>query len=749
MTTVGGQPQYGLVFAQRNKTVTYNSVEYNPSVVKGYLNASGQLNNGAGSLWLDLIPNLGATIADGYYVVTFNIQGRVHAEIWIVPDIASVAADAVRQAQPPSSTSSGFDLSIATGLLALAHGGTGQSGWTAGRCVRVNNAGIALESAAADCGTGGGSAPLASATVSGTVKTDTTAADPVVYLKASADTLLAAKAPTSRNVNTTSPLSGGGDLSADRTLSCPTCEVTGNKNVASGYAGLTAGTKLAAAQGQEVWSVTDLTDYASTSGTGTAAIRSTITSPATNDVLAWSGSNWINQAPSGGSNHNFLSSTHSDTTAASTVRGDMIAAVGATPTWQRVAHSSTTGGYWKWNGTDVVASTGAASGSGACGANTWASTLNGDAAPTCTQPASSNLSDASNVALYNNGSKTWGANSDFTWSFDDSGASSPTLAFAAGSATLSAAGSNQNLTLTPSGTGYAKVNNRLGVGDSIGPSNVLIEGLKAITNPTADQLGMVGTIRGAETSAANSHFLAGALFTAQITASNTQNWTSTFGQTGVIGQFVMDTGATGTVSHAQAFLSNSDISAGTVTNLYGLRVPNATGTGTLNNQYGVYIEPLTKGATSNYAIYTAGTQPARFGGAVNAIAGFQVNGAGTSGRYLKGDGTNFVVSSGSASGVGSCTNQAVTGLNSDAAPTCTTITSAYTSGTFSPSAHNLLSSTHGDTTAGTVARGDLITGQGASATWQRLAKGTARWTARRRMLFGAAARAVEAETTSA
>lgn len=37
--------------------------------------------------------------------------------------------------------------------------------------------------------------------------------------------------------------------------------------------------------------------------------------------------------------------------------------------------------------------------------------------------------------------------------------------------------------------------------------------------------------------------------------------------------------------------------------------------------------------------------------------------------------------------------------------------------------HNLLSSTHSDSTTGTVARGDLITGQGASATWTRLALG--------------------------
>ena len=39
------------------------------------------------------------------------------------------------------------------------------------------------------------------------------------------------------------------------------------------------------------------------------------------------------------------------------------------------------------------------------------------------------------------------------------------------------------------------------------------------------------------------------------------------------------------------------------------------------------------------------------------------------------------------------------------------------------SSHNLLSAAHPDTTAGTVARGDIITGQGATPTWSRLAKG--------------------------
>lgn len=55
----------------------------------------------------------------------------------------------------------------------------------------------------------------------------------------------------------------------------------------------------------------------------------------------------------------------------------------------------------------------------------------------------------------------------------------------------------------------------------------------------------------------------------------------------------------------------------------------------------------------------------------DASAGFRVAGAATSGRYLKGDGTNFIVSTGSASGVGACpANQWANAANSDAAPTC-------------------------------------------------------------------------------
>ncbi|MDB5926473.1 MAG: hypothetical protein JWN13_5409, partial [Betaproteobacteria bacterium] len=55
--------------------------------------------------------------------------------------------------------------------------------------------------------------------------------------------------------------------------------------------------------------------------------------------------------------------------------------------------TATSGRYLKGDGTSWGTSSGSASGTGACGANSWASTINSDAAPTCTQPSAANLSN--------------------------------------------------------------------------------------------------------------------------------------------------------------------------------------------------------------------------------------------------------------------------------------------------------------------------------------------------------------------
>lgn len=74
-----------------------------------------------------------------------------------------------------------------------------------------------------------------------------------------------------------------------------TPENIANKNASNGYPGLIGG-KISSNAISEVISVLNLTDYSTSSGTGTTAIKSTISGAATNDVLKWNGTNWVNSA---------------------------------------------------------------------------------------------------------------------------------------------------------------------------------------------------------------------------------------------------------------------------------------------------------------------------------------------------------------------------------------------------------------------------------------------------------------------
>lgn len=79
--------------------------------------------------------------------------------------------------------------------------------------------------------------------------------------------------------------------------------------------------------------------------------------------------------------------------------------------------------------------------------------------------------------------------------------------------------------------------------------------------------------------------------------------------------------------------------------------------------------------------FTIGTAAASgkipIGNGTNYVASANTfpNASATSGKYIKSDGTNWIASTGSASGTGACTNQVATTLNSDAAPTCSTVAS--------------------------------------------------------------------------
>jgi hypothetical protein len=73
--------------------------------------------------------------------------------------------------------------------------------------------------------------------------------------------------------------------------------------------------------------------------------------------------------------------------------------------------------------------------------------------------------------------------------------------------------------------------------------------------------------------------------------------------------------STATVTTSTA-IESQIYATGTSTTAYLFHGKDKDGSGAITNQYGIYIDDLTGGATSNYAIYTAGTTQSYFGGSV-------------------------------------------------------------------------------------------------------------------------------------
>ena len=114
----------------------------------------------AGALSVSLVPNVGSVPSGTSYKVTyypssgFGTNGS-YVRNWIIPATGPTTVAAVETSVAPVPSWS-VAASQITGVLPLANGGTSQTTWTASRCVQVNSAGTALESAAAACGSGGG-----------------------------------------------------------------------------------------------------------------------------------------------------------------------------------------------------------------------------------------------------------------------------------------------------------------------------------------------------------------------------------------------------------------------------------------------------------------------------------------------------------------------------------------------------------------------------------------------------------------
>lgn len=122
----------------------------------------------------------------------------------------------------------------------------------------------------------------------------------------------------------------------------------------------------------------------------------------------------------GGANHNLLSATHPDTTAAAVARGDLVVGQTATPSWARLALGAL-GRYLRSDGTDLGYSAVAAGGAGAC-TNQFVRATNDNALPTCATVGNLDLAaaavDSAKLATAN---KT----EQITYTFFDTGTDLP------------------------------------------------------------------------------------------------------------------------------------------------------------------------------------------------------------------------------------------------------------------------------------------------------------------------------------
>ncbi len=170
----------------------------------------------------------------------------------------------------------------------------------------------------------------------------------------------------------------------------------------------------------------------------------------------------------------------------------------------------------------------------------------------------------------------------------------------------------------------------IGTGNSASDDDRQIIASETITDTTntSKTAAMLREILG-RTSTAYTGVVIGVEPVASVAAANTQNWTNAIGLKGVSSSIQILSGATGTFTGAAAFyVTPSLLAGGTLTNFYGLYIPNISGTATVTNQYGIYIAALTEGTTLNYGIYMAGGAaylPLQVGAKDNtAGAGFKI-----------------------------------------------------------------------------------------------------------------------------
>ena len=89
-------------------------------------------------------------------------------------------------------------------------------------------------------------------------------------------------------------------------------------------------------------------------------------------------------------------------------------------------------------------------------------------------------------------------------------------------------------------------------------------------------------------------------------------FTNNYGRIGGL-VFVPAIATAGTVEDAAGLWSAPTFSGGTVKTSAAVRVSNPAGTGTVEDVFGVYVSALDRGTSNNFAFYSAGSTPSRFG----------------------------------------------------------------------------------------------------------------------------------------
>lgn len=160
----------------------------------------------AGALAVPLYPNDAATPAGTSYRVTYHLKsGRITTEYWVVPSSATpVSLALVRSPSVPLPAVMVSQAQVTNLVADLARKLELPSPCPAGKFLQASGSDSPPQVSCVD-GTG---APLASPTQSGTVKTDVNEADPLVYTKATTDSLLADKAAASHSHSAADTTSG-------------------------------------------------------------------------------------------------------------------------------------------------------------------------------------------------------------------------------------------------------------------------------------------------------------------------------------------------------------------------------------------------------------------------------------------------------------------------------------------------------------------------------------------------------------